>query len=351
MPELRIDPIVGRRVYVAEDRAGRPNDYEACASAAERPGSHSPCCFCAGREVETPDARATVLDAEGRWIIRVVPNKFPAVVLEGPADGAFGAHEVIIESPRHLLEITELGIEGLASVLGMYRDRLRHWASDSRLKHAVLFKNSGFAAGASLEHVHSQLVALPYVPAAVQAELDAVARFRAAHGRCLFCDLMQREGETHERLVMRQDGYLVCSAYAPRQPFETWLLPERHAPRFETLDDADLPACSTSCCAGYKRPRQGLRTTCCCIPGPSRRRTKLSTGTGSLSPGSRATRASSGAAPCTSRRFRRSAPRRNCGRRFECRVAIVRDQAWSHLHYCDESAQPAICRRQAAKFL
>jgi len=241
MPELRIDPIIGRRVYIAEDRAGRPNDFEAFTSP-PRPGPASQCPFCAGNEDQTPVASATALDAQGRWRVRVVPNKYPAIMLETPVDAAFGAHEVIIESPEHRLELVELDVEVLAIILTVYRDRLRHWASDRRLKHAVLFKNSGFAAGASLEHVHSQLIALPYVPAAVQAKLESVARFHQSHGRCLYCELIGQEAAAGERLVLHERGYIAFCAYAPRQPYEAWLLPERHAARFESLEAGELGA-------------------------------------------------------------------------------------------------------------
>jgi UDPglucose--hexose-1-phosphate uridylyltransferase len=192
--------------------------------------------------VHTPVASATALDAEGRWQVRVVPNKYPAVRLDEAETGAFGVHEVIIESPAHVLDVTDLGVEHLATILTVFRDRLRHWATDARLMHAVVFKNSGFDAGASLEHVHSQLVALPYVPVAVQAEMDAVARFHGSHGRCLFCDLIQRETAAGDRVVIRNHGYLAVCAEAPRQPYETWILPERHAARFDALDDDQLHA-------------------------------------------------------------------------------------------------------------
>jgi UDPglucose--hexose-1-phosphate uridylyltransferase len=243
MPELRIDPIVGRRVYVAEDRAGRPNDYVGASLQAPHPVSErldNHCYFCAGNESHTPVASATVLDGSGRWRVRVVPNKYPAVMLDQTESAAFGAHEVIIEAPHHILDVVELAVEDLAVILAVYRDRLAHWSRDGRLKHAAIFKNSGYDAGASLEHVHSQLVALPYVPEAVQAEIDGVARFREATGRCVFCDLIERETAAGERVVMRQNGYAAICAYAPRQPYETWVLPERHAPRFEMLQDADL---------------------------------------------------------------------------------------------------------------
>jgi UDPglucose--hexose-1-phosphate uridylyltransferase len=198
------------------------------------------CYFCAGNESHTPLATATVTDADGRWRVRVVPNKYPAVTADAAESGAFGAHEVIIESPDHVLGLVDLNVEQLALILRIYRDRLAHWAADARFKHVVLFKNSGYDAGASLEHVHSQLVALPYVPAAVQAELDAAAAYRKGHGRCVFCDLIERERESRERVITDASGYLAVAAYAPRQPYETWLLPVRHTARFERLTDDEL---------------------------------------------------------------------------------------------------------------
>jgi UDPglucose--hexose-1-phosphate uridylyltransferase len=137
MPELRIDPITARRVYVAEDRAGRPFDYVdpppvGTASQATE------CPFCAGCEALTPEASAAVYDAAGRWLVRVVPNKFPAVMLD--ADAALGAHEVIVESPEHVCEFDHLGAGQLVRVFQVYQDRLRHWAADGRLKHALIFK-------------------------------------------------------------------------------------------------------------------------------------------------------------------------------------------------------------------
>jgi UDPglucose--hexose-1-phosphate uridylyltransferase len=240
MAELRIDPICGRRVYIAEDRAGRPNDFVESPAASAETTRREPCPFCAGREAETPDPSAAVLDDAGQWQVRVVPNKYPAVSWDAATPAAFGAHEVIIESPRHIADVIELDTPQFAAVLGVYRDRLRHWAADGRLRHAIVFKNSGSAAGASLQHVHSQLIALPYVPAAVQAEIDGAGRFYAAHGRCAFCDLIERELRAGARLVQQSHGYVALSAYAGRQPYETLILPASHAARFDELDDDAL---------------------------------------------------------------------------------------------------------------
>jgi UDPglucose--hexose-1-phosphate uridylyltransferase len=169
-----------------------------------------------------------------------VPNKYPAVTLDVPSSDAFGAHEVIIESPEHALGFVDLPLDQITTILTVFRDRLAFWAADGRFKHAIVFKNSGYDAGASLEHVHSQLVALPYVPPSVQAELEGVASYREQHGRCVFCDLIDREKQAAERVVLQSAGYLAVAAYAPRQPYETWIMPTRHAARFEQLSGEEL---------------------------------------------------------------------------------------------------------------
>jgi UDPglucose--hexose-1-phosphate uridylyltransferase len=247
MPELRIDPITARRVFVAEERAGRPFDY--AAAPAHRPSSASDCPFCAGHEHLTPDATAQLADDAGRWQVRVIPNKYPAVVLAPPAGraasvepgaAAIGAHEVIVEAPHHAVDLVQLTVDQATRVLTVYRDRLRHWSRDHALRHALIFKNSGYAAGASLEHVHSQLMALPVVAAAVQAELDAAARHFAAGRSCIFCDWLRDEIADGRRVVSRNQDFAAVCAVAPRQPYETWLLPADHNAQFESLESADL---------------------------------------------------------------------------------------------------------------
>ncbi|HEY5311429.1 MAG TPA: hypothetical protein VIK18_02880, partial [Pirellulales bacterium] len=168
MPDLRKDPIVGRWVIVAKSRARRPHDF----SSTPKVRSGNFCPFCEGNEVQTPGeilayrGEGTSANRPG-WRVRVVPNKFPALEIEGDlkkrGDGIYdmmrgvGAHEVIIESPKHLLSSSELSEEALREVFWVYRDRLVDLKRDPRLVYGMLFKNVGEAAGASLEHTHSQL--------------------------------------------------------------------------------------------------------------------------------------------------------------------------------------------------
>lgn len=259
MPELRIDPVCGRQVYVAEERLGRPFDYAPPVSASGIGEPVDPrrrkarCPFCAGNESDTPDAAATVTGDDSSWRVRVVPNKYPAVSLDALCDfddraksndkgqPALGVHEVIIESPNHVEDFAKLGLDQLTVVLGTYRDRLRHWAADVRVRHGMVFKNAGFDAGASLEHVHSQFMAFPEAPPTVAAELAGAKQFYDSRGRCVFCDLAQQEVTDGLRIVAAAHGYLAFCAFAGRQPYEMWILPDRHEARFDTLADSELP--------------------------------------------------------------------------------------------------------------
>ena len=254
--ELRTDPVVGRKVYIAEDRAGRPNDYAEFGTTFDQAvgkQSVADCPFCEGHEQETPPALAETLGDDGHWRVRVIPNKYPAArldaaqltdVAESPACGfaepALGGHEVIIESPRHLRDVTDLSAEELATVLGVYRSRMRHWSRAGTIRHATLLKNVGFRGGASLEHVHSQLVALPFVPETVAAELEGAGCYYQEHRQCLFCQLLAEERRLGTRVVAGEGRFVALCAYAARQPFETWILPTEHAAHFHTLGDDDL---------------------------------------------------------------------------------------------------------------
>ena len=233
-----------------------------------------------GTRRHTPAASATVLDADGRWQVRVVPNKFPAVALSALPQATAqaderrrrprGDHRIAAAPGRTSSSSTSSSSPPCWRV---YRDRLRHWAADGRLRHGIVFKNSGFAAGASLEHVHSQLVALPYVP----RRRAGGARRRPSgstrtHGGACFAIWSQRELPPASGWSCERDGYVAVCAYAGRQPYETWILPERHAARFDELADdgllGDWPRCCRTCCAGCTRRADRLAYNLILHTGP-----------------------------------------------------------------------------------
>ena len=245
MPELRKDPVTGRWVIISTDRQKRPNDFRVERSAAV---GREYCPFCPGHEEMTPPEVLSYRQNGGApnapgWDIRVVPNKFPALQVEGSLDregeGLFdrmngiGAHEVIIETPDHDRSMALMSEPELERVLWAFRERMLDLKQDHRLRYILVFKNQGAGAGATLEHPHSQLIALPIVPDFVREEIDGARRHYAIKERCVFCDIVHQELREGRRVIQENADIIALAPYAPRFAFETWLLPKRHGARYE----------------------------------------------------------------------------------------------------------------------
>ena len=244
--ELRKDPLSQRWVIIAAERAKRPTDFESDAGG-EAPAFDP---FAPGNEDKTPPEiaayrKAGTLPNKPGWHIRVVPNKYPALQIEGSLDkrgegiydsmSGVGAHEVIIDSPSGAPSFTGCSDEHVQDILWMYRDRLVDLSRDKRLKYGMLFKNVGRAAGATVYHSHSQLIVSPIVPQHVDEKLHACKNFYDYRGRCLLCDIALQELEQKSRLVLDSGQFIAFEPYAARTPFETWILPKNHAAHFEGL--------------------------------------------------------------------------------------------------------------------
>jgi len=242
--ELRQDPIAGTWVIVAPERAARPLDFR---RPPPQPSARESCPFCPGRESMTPPEIAAVRDDKG-WRVRVVPNRYPALRVEeewrSGGDGllasmpGLGAHEVVIEGPEHVLSLTELPPERIVEVVSMYRSRLQDLKRDFRLAHGLVFKNVGERAGASLEHVHSQIIAMPVVPERVHSEFERCAGYLRTTKRCRPCDLIAHELKEGVRVVAETPRFAVIEPWAAKAPFETHIVPRQHASHFEAIDDA-----------------------------------------------------------------------------------------------------------------
>ena len=248
MPELRHDPIQGRWVIIATERSRRPDDFPNT----DPPPSVGICPFCEGNESKTPPEITAMRNGSSPnhpgWEVRVVPNKFPALRIEGDLDrrglGAYdqmngvGAHEVIIETPNHTLNLADAPIDHFTKVLKMYRERLIDLLRDKRFKYVLIFKNYGTAAGASLSHPHTQLIATPVTPLTLVEELNAAKQHFREKERCLFCDLIHQELESGKRIVADGEHFIALTPFASRFPFEVFIAPRRHYHSFaETSDD------------------------------------------------------------------------------------------------------------------
>jgi UDPglucose--hexose-1-phosphate uridylyltransferase len=211
------------------------------------------CPFCEGNEHHTPGEISAIREPDSEanrkgWRVRVIPNKFPALEIEGDlgrqSDGLYdmmqgiGAHEVIIESPRHLSSTSELSEAEFSEVLCVYRNRLVELKKDHRLAYGMIFKNVGPSAGASLEHLHSQLIATPIVPINVWEEMTGSLEFYNYRGRCVYCDILQRELANKKRIILETSEFVALCPFASRFAFETWILPKTHSSRYENIDNA-----------------------------------------------------------------------------------------------------------------
>ncbi len=245
MPELRKDPITGRWVIIATERAKRPTDF--VREKVQIRGSGF-CPFCYGNESKTPPeiiayrSDGSLRNAPG-WSLRVVSNKFPALGIEGSLNrqgeglydkmSGIGAHEVIIETPDHHKTLAMLSPRQIEDVLWAYRDRILDLKKDRRFKYIMIFKNHGEAAGASLEHTHSQLIALPVVPKRVLEETGGARDYFNFKERCIFCDIIRQETESGIRVIADTPAFIAVAPFAPRFPFEIWIMPRVHQSAFE----------------------------------------------------------------------------------------------------------------------
>jgi UDPglucose--hexose-1-phosphate uridylyltransferase len=246
MPELRRDPIVGRWVIIATERSRRPTDFISGDSEIKS----GVCPFCEGQENKTPPEimayrkPGTARNTPG-WLVRVVPNKFPALAIEGNLNrtgiGLFdmmngiGAHEVIIESPDHARDLSDQSVEQLEKILMVFRDRLIDLQKDVRFRYILIFKNHGQRAGTSLSHPHSQIIATPVMPSLVREELIGAGTYYKNKERCIFCDIIKQELSQGERVISENADYILLAPYASRFPFETWLLPRYHSHDFTEM--------------------------------------------------------------------------------------------------------------------
>ena len=240
MSEIRRDPVMGRWVIIAPERALRPERP----SPQEIPSDPAPCVFCGGQEGRDPTEIYAVRDSNTRpntsgWQVRVLPNKYPVLRIEGKLEregvGMFdmmsgvGAHEVIVETPIHDLQLADLAVAQVSLVLQTYRARMEDLGGDDRFKYVLIFKNQGYMAGATVTHAHSQLIATPVTPKRVKEELTGAQRYYDFKSRCVFCDMIKQETLiTRERLVYENEGFVVITPFAARFPYETWLIPKVH---------------------------------------------------------------------------------------------------------------------------
>ncbi|MBN3038453.1 MAG: galactose-1-phosphate uridylyltransferase [Candidatus Omnitrophica bacterium] len=240
MPELRKDPVIGRWVIIATERAKRPEDFKVD----KEPATEGICPFCKGNEDRTPPEIFAIRKSETKqnqpgWDVRVVPSIKPLLKVEGELNrrgkgiydlmDGIGAHEIVVETPEHIANIADLEEEQIVKVIDAYVHRFTELQKDVRLKYALMFKNYGHTAGAGhINHARSQIIATPVNPKRVKEELRGAKRYYEYKERCVFCDIIKQEMEDGQRLIIDIDGLIAIAPFASRFPFEVWILPKEH---------------------------------------------------------------------------------------------------------------------------
>ncbi len=251
MNEMRFNPITLDWVILATRRSGRPNDFGREKMARPiRPAHRDDCPFCPGNESLTTEEITRIPAADGSWLVRVVPNKYSAFVatddLLRESRGTFrsmaaaGAHEVVIEHPRHDLALGEMEIPHLVRILGLYRERYRVLRQLPNVESIVIFKNQGERAGTSLQHSHSQITATAVVSSQVYMRLQGARRYQEHHGTCLYCDVLRDELDAGDRIIEVGNAFVAFMPYASLSPYHLWIFPRRHFSSFDEIGDEDL---------------------------------------------------------------------------------------------------------------
>jgi UDPglucose--hexose-1-phosphate uridylyltransferase len=247
MNQLRLDPLTGRWVVVSTDRANRPMAFSPMATTQADPSR--PCPFCPGNE-ETSLPALETYGPEGRWLVRVVPNLYPAfegdepfvVTNRGPVftqATAGGIHEVLVISPDHDKTWSMLDDDQTGLVMAAIRDRIEEHSTIPGLRYSQAIVNSGREAGASVDHPHGQLLGMSFVPRELVEEQAGFARFA---GRCLLCTALDAEENVGHRVVYADERVLVICPFWSGSPYEMMIIPRTHCPHLHHSPPADLKA-------------------------------------------------------------------------------------------------------------
>lgn len=247
MNQLRLDPLSGRWVVVSAGRAERPSAF--ARPVPLEPDTSRPCPFCPGHEESSPPALETY-GPTGAWLVRVVPNLYPAfegdepfvVANRGPVftqATAGGIHEILVLSPEHDTSWSGLSDEQSGLVMAAIRDRFEEHAQRPNLRYSQAIVNSGRDAGASLEHPHGQLLGMSFVPRELAEEQARFARFA---GSCLLCTTVDAEEGAGHRVIYANERVVAVCPFWSAVPYEMLVIPRSHSPHLYRSPTEDLVA-------------------------------------------------------------------------------------------------------------
>ena len=247
MADLRKEPVTRTWVVVTTDHPKGPSDYLPFKPPYQPQEAEGLCPFCPGHEEMTPRETFMLSGEGGGWAVRVIPNKFPFFHIEGEFDRrpegmydvmeAIGAHEIVVETPAHKQNFASMDTQQIEKILRAYRERLKDLEKDRRFQQFVILKNYP---GVFNRHPHSHIIAMPVIPRRIDEEIYGTLDYYQRKERCIFCDIIKEEILMKKRVILETVHFLVFSPFASRYPFETWIVPKKHAPDFHHIHEEGI---------------------------------------------------------------------------------------------------------------
>jgi UDPglucose--hexose-1-phosphate uridylyltransferase len=267
MSQFRMNFLTMEWVIVAPERAKRPDEFKNKETKAPLPEFDETCPFCPGNEDKTPPEVA-VKKSNGKWISRVVLNKFAAVSPDTDASrkidlpyvsaGGFGVAEVLVESPKHNDNIVNMPQKQVQGIIELYRERYADLSKRDHIDTIVIFKNHGRKAGTSLNHPHSQIIATSMVPPQTRIPLQYARDFHDSYGLCPYCMMLGSELKVKKRIILENEHFVAFCPYASKSPFEVKISPKRHQSRFDRINDKEVASLAETLSTVLKQIYVGL---------------------------------------------------------------------------------------------
>lgn len=234
--EIRKDYLSNRQVIITPGRAKRPRDI----SEQTIISRVSSCPFCP-EKINPKNILDQIDGTEGKIIS--VKNNFPAVTLDNKK--AYGAQEVIIETPNHKKELHDLSEEQIEGLLRMYAKRTMVLSKIKNIEYILCFKNQGSKAGASIVHAHSQIFATDIMPSEIKEELKLAYKYQINHKTCAYCDIIKKEMKSPRKIYV--DKFIAAFApYASQYHYEAWIFTKRHLDNITKLNNNEFKSFAKS---------------------------------------------------------------------------------------------------------
>ncbi len=250
MSEIRLNILSGDWTIIASERSKKPQDFHKPKQEESAQAYQKDCPFCPGNEGVFVNTETFRIGDSNAWQVKSIYNKYPALspdknparTVEGLNNviGGFGAHEVIIEHPRHDLTISLMTDQEILNIIKAYKSRYESLIGIKGIEAVTIFKNQGPGAGASLRHPHSQIVATPIVPPMTRVRLDNAARHFDTTGKCIFCQMLNGELADKKRIICETEKFVSFVPFAAAAPFIIWIFPRRHMASFADIDASEM---------------------------------------------------------------------------------------------------------------